>query len=108
VNAGDVSHRHCSALEELSRIGRFRLSLGVVHEPEQVGEMGRVDARHLPDRLARRLGALHLGVEGAVLDGYERSHEQITRYSADAWVWLRRAAHMARTTPSGSATSTIS
>src|SRR3984885_9273253 len=51
------------------RIDDFPLSLRAVHGPEQAGEMFGVDRRHLPDRLARRSGLLHLGVEGTVPDG---------------------------------------
>jgi len=42
----------------------FPLSVRAVHSPEQAGEMLGVDARHLPDRVARSFALIHLGVEG--------------------------------------------
>jgi hypothetical protein len=51
------------------RVDSFLLSLRGVHSPEQVGEVFGVDGSHVPDRGASGLVLLHLGVEGAVLDG---------------------------------------
>jgi len=39
-------------------ISGFRLSFRAVHGPEQIGEMGRVGGKHLPDRFASSLGSL--------------------------------------------------
>src|SRR5690349_9982515 len=61
--------RRSTAKEDL-RISGFWLSLHPVHGPEQVGEKGGINGRHLPDRFTRRLGVLHLGMKGAFLNGY--------------------------------------
>src|SRR5678816_3633200 len=52
------------------RVDSFWLALRGVHGPEQVGEMGGIHSWHVPGRVARSFGFLHLCVKGTVLDGY--------------------------------------
>jgi hypothetical protein len=47
----------------------FQRLARAVHRPEQVGQISWADRGHLPHWLARGLGPLQFGVEGAVLDG---------------------------------------